>query len=265
MKYTFVFLLLFLFSSFNVDAKTRLWTLADGKKKPFEAEYVIIFGGKVVLKLKNGKKIRVPLNELSKTDREFVELKNPPKLTINFTKTTKQRKTPRQAESAEKNHPSPKVEFMTFFVSIKKTSAQPYPHKLTVEYFAFGKEINGNREILLAREKRAFSFKGKNRVYEFQGKTVELVRYVIVIGSWEKGFHMPDRGEKYDSFVVIVKDKLGKIIAYKSPKKNLYRVIDKISKLHEGCFFDPDTGVRMYPSRPDHFPFFGQEWETLTW
>ena len=263
MKNTFIFLLLFSLFCSSVNAKIRPWTTADGKV--FNAEYISLFAGKVVLKLKNGKKVRLTLDKLSKQDQEFIELKNPPKLTINFSNTTKQRKTPIQAESAENNHPSPKVEFMTFFVSLKKTSSNPYPHKLTVEYFAFGKEINGNKKILLARDKKTFSFKEDTKEYKFQGKTVELMRYLIVIDSWDTGFHMPDRGEKYGGYVVIVKDKLGKIIAHKSSNKNLYRVIDQISKLHEGCFFDPDTGIRMYPSRPDHFPFFGKEWETLTW
>jgi hypothetical protein len=252
MKRTFILTLVFSILCSIANAKMRTWVLEKGDS--FSAEYIAVFGGKAVLKLKSGKKVRIPMDELSQQDRSFIELKNPPKLKINFTKTTKQRKTPVQAESAEKHHPSPKIEFMTFFVSVKKTSSNPYPHKMTVEYFAFGNEINGNKKILLATEEQIFSFKNKEKEFVFQGKTVELMRYHIVIGSWEKGIHLPARGEKYGGFIVVVKDELGKVIAYKSSNKNLYRVLDNIKKLHPGCFFDPATGIRTYPTSPDHFP-----------
>jgi len=252
MKRTFILTLIFSILCSIANAEMRTWVLKKGGS--FSAEYMSIFGGKAVLKLKSGKKMRIPMDELSQQDRSFIELKNPPKVKINFTKTTKQRKTPIQAESAENHHPAPKIEFMTFFVSVKKTSSNPYPHKLTVEYFAFGNEINGNKKILLAKEEQTFFFEPKNPEFRFQGKTVELMRYHIVIGGGKKAIHLPDRGEKYGGFIVVVKDELGNIIASKSSNKNLYRVFDNIKKLHEGCFFDPNTGLRTYPSRPDHVP-----------
>jgi len=252
MKQLFIFIVLFLLSCSLVQAKTRTWTTTDGKG--FDAEYLSIFGDKVVLKLKTGKKVRIPMDKLSPSDKVFVERLNPPRLDINFTHTKKQRKTPLQAESAEKHHPSPKMKFVTFHVSVKKKSSASYSLPLTVEYFAFADEINGDKKILVAHETKAFSFKGKNREYTFQGKTVEFMRYIVVIGTWEKGIHLPPRGERYGGFVVIVRDQSGKVIAHKSSNKNLYKVIDKIAKLHEGCYFDPTTGLRTYPSRPDHFP-----------
>ena len=83
--------------------------------------------------------MRIPMDELSQQDRSFIELKNPPKVKINFTKTTKQRKTPIQAESAEKHHPSPKIEFMTFFVSLKKASLESLSSSINGGIFCFWK------------------------------------------------------------------------------------------------------------------------------
>ena len=54
-------------------AESRTWTAVNGKE--VEAELVSNSDGQVTLKLKSGKVFRVPLNKLSKSDQEFLNLK----------------------------------------------------------------------------------------------------------------------------------------------------------------------------------------------
>ena len=55
------------------NAELRTWTAVNGKE--VEAELVSNSDGQVTLKLKSGKVFRVPLNKLSKSDQEFLNLK----------------------------------------------------------------------------------------------------------------------------------------------------------------------------------------------
>jgi len=65
-------LLSFLLSCFCY-AESRTWTALNGNE--VEAEFVSNSDGQVTLKLKSGKVFRVPINKLSKSDQEFLNLK----------------------------------------------------------------------------------------------------------------------------------------------------------------------------------------------
>ena len=54
------------------NAELRTWTAVNGKK--VEAEFVSNSDGQVALKMKTGKIFKVPLNNLSKGDQEFLNL-----------------------------------------------------------------------------------------------------------------------------------------------------------------------------------------------
>ena len=55
------------------NAELRTWTAVNGKE--IEAEFISNIDGYVSLKLKSGKVFKVPLNKLSKSDQEFLNLK----------------------------------------------------------------------------------------------------------------------------------------------------------------------------------------------
>ena len=66
------------------QAELRTWTLKNGKTK--DAEYKTIMSGNVILKSKRGRQIKIPLDQLSKTDLTFLELANPPKFKLQVLK-----------------------------------------------------------------------------------------------------------------------------------------------------------------------------------
>ena len=63
------------------------WTMADGRT--LKAKLVNRFGDKAVLRNEQGKTIKIPLNQLSAEDAEYLELAQPPALDINFLNTMK--------------------------------------------------------------------------------------------------------------------------------------------------------------------------------
>lgn len=62
-------------------AEFRIWTGRDGEAA-IEAEYVHLSGPSVFLKRPNGDSLKVPLEKLSDVDIRYVQLKNPPSLSI---------------------------------------------------------------------------------------------------------------------------------------------------------------------------------------
>lgn len=245
--------LLFLSCSLAI-AKMHTWIIHG---KPVRAKYVMTINKKVILKTKEGKQIRIPCSSLSKEDQEYLELLQPPSLKINFTKTTKQRVFPPNIREDE----PPKAQYITFFVKIQQTSTQKYRHKMTIEYFALGQEINGERKVFLGHETRSFSLKGYGDSFHFQGITYELPKYHLKVKhakNPEDEEWLPYRGIRYGGFLIIIKDKTGKIIAHKASSKKYYHYVKNLRKLHTGCFFNFKTGKRTPPTRPPHFPVLYQ-------
>ena len=68
-----ILVLLLLCSSAICNAELRTWTAVNGKE--VEAEFVSNEKGLVNLKLESGKVFEVPLNKLSKADRDFLKAK----------------------------------------------------------------------------------------------------------------------------------------------------------------------------------------------
>ncbi|MEN8255844.1 MAG: hypothetical protein ABFR33_10295 [Verrucomicrobiota bacterium] len=121
-----------------------------------------------------------------------------------------------------------------------------YDQELQAEFFAIGTEINGDRYILLDRQKTAFTpGEEKNRSIRFSGRTVELPDFLA--GSNSAG--RDRRGEKYSSFLVVVMDSRGKIIAHETPKKWLFENLENLKKVPVGKYFDK-TCTRTRPTRP---------------
>ena len=228
-----------LFSVAFAAAETRVWTMADGRT--FEAEFVNLAVGKVLLKNERGKQIKLQLAQLSEEDRKFIQLETPPVLDLSFSKKTEQRRyTPDLF-----NNPLPASFYHTFSAKVKQTSSGSYDHELKIEYFAIGAEVDGNNHVLLDRHEHRFVPTEENhRATEFKGEPVEVIDYQI------KQFH---RGRKYSSFLVVVTDSRGKVIAHKTPKKWLFENLENLKEVPLGKCFDK-TCTRVGPSRPK--PFF---------
>jgi hypothetical protein len=224
----------------NVEkSASRIWTTVTGRT--MEAEFVTAVGGNAILKSAQKKQIKVPMRRLSKEDRQYIALEMPPRLDINFAKTTKPR---RFGPTFEDRDIPARANLMTFETRIKQTSTRPYGQPLTAEYFAIGDEIGGQENILLDYQRSSFSLTEENDYsFAFNGPPVELVDYNL---------NEERRGKRYSTFLVVVKDSRGEIIAYQTPSENLYRNLDNLRKIRVGWYFD-DDGNRCLPTPPRPF------------
>lgn len=237
-----VLLLLLPFAS----AETRVWKLADGRT--FEAEFIALVARKVALKNKKGKQIQIPLKEFSGEDLKFIQLSMPPRLEISFSKKTNRRV---YIPDLFLNNIEPTCFDYIFGVSVRQTSSGSYTHELQVEFFAIGTEIHGDRYILLDRQAQAFTpTKENSRSTEFKGKTVSLTDYIIKQGNDNRGtLRQEHRGRKYSSYLVVITDSRGKIVAHETPKKWLFENYENLKQVPVGKYFDK-TCTRVGPTRP---------------
>jgi hypothetical protein len=226
------------------ESGTRLWALADGKT--MDAELVTMVSGNAVFKNEKGRQFKVPMMKLSDADRSHIRLSMPPTLDINFSKKTKQRTFGTNVKGAA----SPvRGAFYTFSTQIKQSSVRPYGHPLTAECFVIGDEVGGNKHVLLDYQKAAFSLTRENKhAFEFGGPPVELLDYFL---------NNQNRGQRYGGFLVVIKDSLGEIVAYKTPSEELYRNLDNLRELRVGWYFD-DEGNRCLPTPPLSFGHIGR-------
>ena len=237
--------MLVLFSSVFVYAETRVWTMEDGRT--FDAEFVNAAVGKVFLKNKKGEKLSFKVKEFSKADQEVIQLETPPSFDISFSKTSDQR---RYLPDLFQGVPPQSFRYV-FGVKVNQTSSARYNHELKVEFFAIGTEVHGKNYILLDRQEKTFVPTEENdQSLEFTGKTIELIKFLMKMGNDNKGTRREDsRGRKYSSFLVVITDSRGKIIAYKTPKKFLFENLENLKEVPLGKYFDK-TCTRVGPTRP---------------
>ena len=225
------------------EEKMRTWCLADGRT--LEAEFVNVFGGKLVLKNAAGKTCKVPMRKLSAEDREYAELAHPPTLDINFlnTFTTVRFEGGFYDVTAWARPPEQRGHYG---FQIKQTSPGEYNHKLHVEMFVVGQQRSRSnaRYILLDHQETDFNpAKEPQRFYEFRsGREVVLQNYSIE-------YYGTDHGEKYIGHLIVVTDERGEVVAVESSKKWLLENMENLRKLSVGNYMDK-TCTRTYPARP---------------
>jgi len=230
-------------------AGMRMWTLLDGRT--FEAKFISQFGTRAAFENSKGKTFKVPIDSISEEGRRFIELETPPSLAFSFSKQSTQRQFP-SAVNGDIDHTYllPTSFYYDFSVDIKQTSPNDYNHELQVELFVIGTGIDGKAHILLERIGDRFTLTSENKKsFRLTGKTVELSK--LLVGFVESGRQV--RGQRYSSYLVVVTDARGKIIAYKTPKKWLFEILDELRGLPVGSYFDKE-GNRVRPSRPK--PYF---------
>ena len=117
-----IFILLPFLACVYSSAESREWTTVDGRS--FKAEYSLRMGSDAVFKTDRGKQVRIPVDQLSKADQEFVMLENPPKLDISFSRTTDKRRYPVGYNGNETKNPT--AFYNQFMVKIRQRSAGEY-------------------------------------------------------------------------------------------------------------------------------------------
>ncbi len=222
-------------------AEMRSWTTRSGDV--LEGEYVAVFFDQIVLRTPSGARLKVPLEAVSAEDIKYVELANPPQLTVDFLESADQvfiKPSPIWVN----NSPVTQLKH-SFGARIKQTSIKEYPHDLTVEVFALSQQVyDPSKYHLIFRGKSApFRLNPETRYrYEYRGeKGIPLSRYLLS-GEYP-------RGQKLAEMLVVVRDERGEIIAYNTTKNWLYKNLESLITIPVGGWLDK-TCTRRHPTSP---------------
>ena len=226
-------------------AEVRTWTSLPGKT--IEAEYVKIQFDDVILKDANGAEVKIPMTAFSGEDLEYIELLNPPKLSVDFMKSANQEFIPTSLFL-----PKDPLNLLIyeFGARVKQKDAKSYKYPLKIEIYAFTKQrYDPAKYHLISRvESDPFVLSKENgRRYEFTApKQYKVFNYEMNVDflNWRE-----TRGEKFGESLILVRDKRGKIIAYNSTKKWLYRNLAMLEELPVGAWLNDDC-IRVHPTVP---------------
>lgn len=197
----------------------RTWTSLSGQT--LEAEYVRDSMGKVWLKTSTGKVKQIPISGLSQVDRDYINLRHPPKLEIKADDNKK--------GLSVKGDIDNRKESLQFEVEIRKTSKQPYSEEMTAYLFVLGRDISDDEYILLDTQKESFVLTpANNNSYTFKGKRVKL--------EYDPD---PPWGEKYEGYLVCIKTSDGDILMFKG-KKRFEKNLNILMKAKVNDRFDED-------------------------
>jgi len=233
----------------SVRGEMRSWTSLSGKT--IEAEYVKKIFDDVILRDAGGAELRIPIAELSAEDVKYIELANPPELTVDFMKSENQdfiQQTPFNTGGAVPLPPT--LLKYKFGGRVKQREAHDYPYPLTLEIYAFTQQrYDPSKYHLIARIKsKPFVLSKENgQRHEFMDKKAHRVfKYELYVDylSWNES-----RGEKFAESLLLVRDERGEIIAYNTTKNWLYNNLDKLEALPVGAWLDK-TCQRVHPTSP---------------
>ena len=101
----------------------------------------------------------MPVPELHPEEQAYLQLMNPPDFKVEFTKVTKNESGRYKIsdDAVGWGFMPPRVNDYTFGAKAKQLGVRPYSHNLTIEYYAIGKELLGNKYKLLDYQTRTFS------------------------------------------------------------------------------------------------------------
>ena len=226
----------------DLEEKAYLWSRPNGNQ--FEAEFIAVIGGKAILKTTRGKQLKIPLDQLTAEDREHIGLIKPPKFTVDFIKLTKSQNSRYEMSPYNPTLP-PRANDFTFGAKLKQRGSGDYPHKLTVEYFAIGRQLLGkNKYVLIDRQSSTFTpTKENDRSFSFKGEPIEIIEYT------NEHFDTEPRGNRPSGNLVTVTDERGQIIQYSASSSWLWENIDRLKQLPIGAYMDK-TCTRTYPDSP---------------
>ena len=127
-----------------------------------------------------------------------------------------------------------KVEQVRCKVKIRKASGQPYADTVTAELYVIGRQIHTGYYGIIDVDKRDFTFTKENdNTFEFSSKTYSL-------GQTSGNINV---GGKYETYLLVVVDKDGKIVDTRSGRHIKEKGITFIRELGPLTLFDRDGNV----------------------
>ncbi len=232
-----VFIVLLL-TGMGAYAELRTWTLRSGEQ--VEAEYEKVVMDKLWLKEAAGKTLKIPLTALSEDDCSYIELVNPPELDIEFKKKEDNLLGYYKGTPYLTGALPPSVTEYSFRAFVKTKGTAEYHHELKVVYYAIGRQrLDRDKYILL--EKKSGNFTPSEQAeFTLSGGKIKMLKYVL---------SLVNRGKDYASYLVVVTDERGKIIAHKESAKWLFEHLDKLEKIPVGAYMD-ESCTRVHPTGP---------------
>ncbi len=229
----------------EVKSTLRTWTLSDGKT--IEAELANQTSQTVWMKAGDGREIKLPVDRFSKEDREYLVLCNPPRLRIDFTeKIDTLEQPPNPGDRFNDTRRPVEIRDYTFKTRVKVMDTVRYTYPLTVEYFAIGREREGDHYVLWKRGSKTFT-PGKENKFMVEFTSGSPIRRVCKSMQIEAGSRM--RGEVYDGYLVTVTDQRGEIIAHRTSNEFLFKYIARLKEVPVTRHFDKEC-IRVAPPRP---------------
>ena len=226
-------------------SEVRSWTMDDGQT--VEAELVNQTTESVWIKTGDGREVKVPADRFSEADRHYLALCKIPKMRVDFTERIKAI-VPPPASLDRFDDPRRPVEIKdyTFKARVKIIDTQRYTYPLTVEYFAIGREREGDNYILWNRQTKTFT-PSKENGFMFEFESERPIRRICASMQILEGSRM--RGEVYDGYLVTVTDERGEIIAHRTSNEFLFRNLERLKKIPLTRHFNRDC-IRVAPGRP---------------
>ncbi|MBN2164617.1 MAG: hypothetical protein JXR25_10665 [Pontiellaceae bacterium] len=220
--------------------ESRKWTNTDGQT--LDGNLLINSLDYVLIDTSSGQK-KIPKTMLSDEDKKFLTLSDPPEFKIEFLKGSRQIDMTRKANPTVGIIGALAVVEYTYGVSMKYSGTIDYEYPLTVEYFAIGEEINGDKYILLDRQSdTVIPGKTKRFEHQFEGPKVRLKKYGYRAGS-------PFHGRRNGGYLIVVRDEDGRIVQCETSNDFLFENLGKLESLPVNAFFDHNC-ERSYPTRP---------------
>jgi len=239
-----------LVANYCVQAEMHTWTSISGKT--LEGEYVRSALDKVVIKTSNGEEVRLPIDQLCREDQNYLELMNPPEISIDYRESTQPKEFVADPwydrnGGAHDNHPVYFVD-ASFGALIKQKNPSPYNHDLKIEMYILTKQyLDPDKYHLIARvESEPFRLTEENG-YRYIFDTPQTYRII-----YYNLYSELKRGEKASKYLILVRDERGEIIDYRARSEWLYKYLDRLEKLPVGAWIN-DKCIRVYPTSPPRY------------
>jgi hypothetical protein len=228
------------------EDKMRVWTLVDGKS--VEAEFISRMGDQLVLRDARGRQVKIPQNQVSQEDIDYIILSKPPKFDVGIVRSSKNFVITMSNYALNRNQVPPTVLDWTFGAKARQKSGGDYPFELKLEYYAIGQQrLDADKYKVLDHNSATFVPSKENKgSFDFKSdRVVRLFDFDLIEQR---------RGIKLAETLVLLTDSRGKIIAHSSTANWLYDNLDELRKREVGDYIDKKcqptyaSGPRQNPS-----------------
>lgn len=222
-------------------AESRIWTDTTGKT--IEAEQVNVLNDQVLLRLMDGREIKVSLDSLSAADRQTAMLNQPPTLDLKVTAKTS-RSNSSMADAGRRSRVQIEEESTQVTVAVQKTSSASYELPLNAVLYVMGERGDGQLEVL--------NQVATTLTYSERGQKFELKSDAFESSKREAG----ERRTEYKGWLVTVLDSNGAVVAIKGSNHEYLEHAKALLATNEGAKLDsdysalqPQAGTQMTQSR----------------